>query len=504
MRKSTRGILTALLTALCLLGAACSKPTADAPKTLPDSSEPAAPSSESKETPIPGESENPTVESSGNGSTSGEAIGSKSPGNGSTSGELSGNSLSDPSSQLSRKAQELCGIYFKAGDFSYRLELIPGMPTSRSNLTLTASKRNLTLYDGTSWSSSMLTLHEWELPYQDGVSSFSLTSLREDDTQGSPTAVLNGEVLTLQGSGEADGAYYPIEGNLMMPDAFFRPLNDTDLIGLKASELRLVRNELYAVYGRKFTAQDLSGYFGAKPWYQGRLEPDQFDEGLFGGLVKRNIAFLMKAEEHYDEQAAAAAALASDALPDAPYLSLLPEHGEILVTISPDRNTVTDKGIYYIAKGSIQVPITITPQQYNALHTGETLEITVNELTGEKNTLTKGTNTDYGEFYLGEEAYGDYVSSSYDPESGVYTLWANSADTRFKPVYEGDIYVLKGATEEYYRHFESSMEQLHEAPGVYRVIDFNEPDNQSSEPYSGNILVTNDKGYVKALYFWGD
>lgn len=44
--------------------------------------------------------------------------------------------------------------------------------------------------------------------------------------------------------------------------------------------------------------------------------------------------------------------------------------------------------------------------------------------------------------------------STYNPDSGLYSFWANSADTRFKRVYQGVVYVLKGACEEYYGYFD--------------------------------------------------
>ena len=56
----------------------------------------------------------------------------------------------------------------------------------------------------------------------------------------------------------------------------------------------------------------------------------------------------------------------------------------------------------------------------------------------------------------GNEDYGDYVMAAYEPGSGIYRLWSDSDDTRFKRIYEGPIYVLKGACEEYFYYFEYS------------------------------------------------
>ena len=126
------------------------------------------------------------------------------------------------------------------------------------------------------------------------------------------------------------------------------------------------------------------------------------------------------------------------------------------------------------------------------------------ELTGEKKTLKKAETPEYGEYVFGDEAEGDYVMSTYNPDSGLYSFWANSADTRFKRVYQGVVYVLKGACEEYYGYFDMPRESMVESPGNYRVMDFNEEGPYGPQPYYGNILERDSKGYVKAIYFQGD
>ena len=71
----------------------------------------------------------------------------------------------------------------------------------------------------------------------------------------------------------------------------------------------------------------------------------------------------------------------------------------------------------YEAPGTISLPIVMNPQEYEAvIKESQEVEICVNELTGE--TATAGPS---------------------DEE------WGDSDDTRFKKVYEGSIYVLKGA-----------------------------------------------------------
>ena len=300
-----------------------------------------------------------------------------------------------------------------------------------------------------------------------------------------------------------------MEDSLVMSDAFSRPLNDTDLIGLNLDDMQLLRNQFYAVYGRIFKNEKLKSYFETEPWYKGNIDGDQFSEELLSGIEKRNIAFLKAAEEKYDERQALEQKTAYDALPAAPYLELLPKKGEIYFNIYSDFEHAADRGIYYEAEGTIYMPITVTREQLKTFDAGDSVELVTDELTGKTSVLKKSQNPDYGMYVLtdkndsGKES-GDYVMASYEADIGTYRLWGDSDDTRFKRVYEGSIYVLKGACEEYFGYFDLPVKDREEMAGSYRVMDFNEVTPYGPSPYEGNEPVTDPKGYIKALYFHGD
>ena len=400
--------------------------------------------------------------------------------------------------------EQLCGSYFKAGDFRYRMSVTAGAAEERDNLSITVYRRSMDGADA-EWSNAVTELKAFHLPYKAGCGTYNL----EDETKGGETKSceigLNRDgTISLGGDGEEAGIYYSYKGNLVLPEGFQRPFNDTDLIGLSGDDMRVIRNQFYAVYGRKFQSADLTAYFEAKPWYRGETGAEQFDDAVLGGLIKRNIAFLNDAEAKYDAGQAAAVKKEYASLEPAPYLELLPEYGEIEVSLASGKGQAADRGLYYVAEGTISIPITLTAEQHKALEGGAELELVTDELTGEKKTLKKSSAPEYGAYVFGDEAQGDYVMSAYHPDSGLYSLWANSADTRFKRVYQGSIYVLKGACEEYYRYFDKPRESSGESPGIYRLMDFNEEDPYGPQPYFGNILVRDSKGYVKALYFWGD
>lgn len=401
--------------------------------------------------------------------------------------------------------ESMIGWYFKEGDFRYRMELLPGKEADQQGYIQMAFSIREDDEAYRERSNALWQIHMFDIPYKGQGETYHVHDTGANGTGAEYLVTMNADgTVTLQGDTEEAGVYYPCKENLIMPEQYRRPLNETDLIGLEQDDLRLLRNEIYAVYGRKFTSRDLQAYFEGKGWYRGVTEPEQFDETVLGGMMKRNVAFLKDAEATWDEEKAAADGRAYRALEPAPYVDLLPEHGEVLATISSDPAEAADKGIYFAAKGSISVPISMSSEEYRRLEAGNPIELTVDELTGETAVLKKSQNPQYGAYCLGDEPLGDYVEASYDRLAGHWYLWGDSADTRFKRVYEGDIYVLKGATEEYFQYFDLPAGQRMEGPGNYRVLDFQEAGTWGQMPYSGNILVADSKGYVKALYFWGD
>lgn len=46
------------------------------------------------------------------------------------------------------------------------------------------------------------------------------------------------------------------------------------------------------------------------------------------------------------------------------------EYGEVLVSMSSDEAEMIDQGIFYVVKGQILVPITISPEQYRKIGMG--------------------------------------------------------------------------------------------------------------------------------------
>ena len=99
--------------------------------------------------------------------------------------------------------------------------------------------------------------------------------------------------------------------------------NDAYLIGLSGEDIRILRNQFYAVYGRTFRDKTLQAYFDSQPWYIGSCDGEDFDLSALSGMEKRNIRFLLETEEERDEEEHEKTRNAYETLTEAPYLSLL-------------------------------------------------------------------------------------------------------------------------------------------------------------------------------------
>lgn len=73
-----------------------------------------------------------------------------------------------------------------------------------------------------------------------------------------------------------------------------RKLTEQDLAPYSKAELRLMRNTIYAIHGRRFTSPDLQEYFGRFPWYQPRV--DEIAPGTLNEIETYNAAFIMNHE----------------------------------------------------------------------------------------------------------------------------------------------------------------------------------------------------------------
>ena len=86
------------------------------------------------------------------------------------------------------------------------------------------------------------------------------------------------------------------EGTYICPNSDSRYLVKADLVGLSSWELLLARNEIFARHGRKFVDENIQAYFNSQSWYNGTVDPDDFDVTVFNEYELANIDFI-KAHE---------------------------------------------------------------------------------------------------------------------------------------------------------------------------------------------------------------
>lgn len=71
-----------------------------------------------------------------------------------------------------------------------------------------------------------------------------------------------------------------------------RAIDDKDLLNKSAFELDIMRNEVFARYGRRFQDPELQAYFSKQPWYNPTYPPNQFPENLLTSIEIQNITYI--------------------------------------------------------------------------------------------------------------------------------------------------------------------------------------------------------------------
>ena len=82
-----------------------------------------------------------------------------------------------------------------------------------------------------------------------------------------------------------------------IPDSDSKYLTMKDLEGYSADDCRIARNELFARHGRKFTDENLKSYFESKSWYEGTIEPEDFDDSVFNEYEIANRDLIVEYEK---------------------------------------------------------------------------------------------------------------------------------------------------------------------------------------------------------------
>lgn len=146
---------------------------------------------------------------------------------------------------------------------------------------------------------------EYELPTEESHNEYEETEEETEvsDGQVEPTYIPEENVFAEEQTNDMQGDEIS-ERNLeeMTSDEYILPDSDTryykmkELKGLTAEEARIARNELFARHGRMFDDEGLQEYFNSCSWYNGTIQPDDFDEGVFNKYEIANRDLIVKYE----------------------------------------------------------------------------------------------------------------------------------------------------------------------------------------------------------------
>ncbi len=87
------------------------------------------------------------------------------------------------------------------------------------------------------------------------------------------------------------------EASYLIAASNSRYLTPEDYNHLSDWELVLARNEIFARHGRKFANEKIQDYFNGCDWYEGTIDPEDFDTSVFNKYEKKNVQILKDASD---------------------------------------------------------------------------------------------------------------------------------------------------------------------------------------------------------------
>lgn len=103
----------------------------------------------------------------------------------------------------------------------------------------------------------------------------------------------------LQEAPEESSSMADVAQEYVLPGSDARFITEEELVSFSPEELRLARNEIYARHGRRFRNHELQEYFDAQPWYDGTIDPDDFENSVFNQYERKNIDVIQAVEARY-------------------------------------------------------------------------------------------------------------------------------------------------------------------------------------------------------------
>lgn len=98
---------------------------------------------------------------------------------------------------------------------------------------------------------------------------------------------------------QSDTAKYD-GSEFVFPNSSDSLLQEPDLWNLSASQLRIAKNEIYARHGRRFADEELQRYFNQCSWYEGTIEPREFEENVLNETEHFNIRLIDEQQKNME------------------------------------------------------------------------------------------------------------------------------------------------------------------------------------------------------------
>lgn len=122
----------------------------------------------------------------------------------------------------------------------------------------------------------------------------ALRMISESDTTGASAPTPSAGEETAPTAESAPAAAPASSGNDFVAMVTQRKLTAQDLAPYSKAQLRLMRNTIYAIHGRKFTSKDLQQYFSQFAWYKPRVS--EVSKADLSPIEQYNVTFIQKYE----------------------------------------------------------------------------------------------------------------------------------------------------------------------------------------------------------------
>ncbi|MBS7192194.1 MAG: tRNA-dihydrouridine synthase [Clostridiales bacterium] len=103
-----------------------------------------------------------------------------------------------------------------------------------------------------------------------------------------PMRVMTVQAQETQKNQEQQSDYQKLDYKVF-EDSSERLLEWSDIYMLSNEDIRIAKNEIYARHGRRFASTDLQSYFDQMAWYNGTVQPQNFDSGCLNAVEVAKI-----------------------------------------------------------------------------------------------------------------------------------------------------------------------------------------------------------------------